>query len=505
MTATVPLLQMRGICKYFGSVHANEAVSLTVDPGEIIGLLGENGAGKTTLMNVLFGVYTADAGQIAIAGSPVTIRNAADALRLGIGMVHQHFHLVSSHTVLENLLVGQPGRWGQLDRSRIEQRLEEIKSRFGLEMDLDVQVRDLSIGQQQRLEIIKALLRGAKLLILDEPTASLTPQEADGLFNALRAMAVQQMGVIFISHKLNEIRAVTTRVVIMRYGRVTATVPNDDSTSNRQLAELMCEREIVASVKPPSTLGRELLRLTGINTHGGLRTALQDIDLSVCSGEILGVAGVSGNGQTELADVMSGMLPPLSGKMWLDGQELEPITPQQVQKQGLGRIPEDRMHTGLITTLPLSSCMVLPRIHEHRFSRFGMLNRKAIREFTKEQMQAFDIRANGPEVRTGTLSGGNLQKVLLARELAWDPTVLLAAQPTRGLDIAAAQFVHEQLLRLRSEGKAVVLISEDLEELFALADRIVVMYEGAINGRIPMTEATVQRVGLLMAGIKEAA
>ncbi|HED12245.1 MAG TPA: ABC transporter ATP-binding protein [Gammaproteobacteria bacterium] len=496
---------MRGICKYFGSVRANEEVDLTVTPGEIIGLLGENGAGKTTLMNVLFGVYTADAGQIDIAGTPATIRNAADALHLGVGMVHQHFHLVSHHSVMENLLVGQPGRWGQLDRPYIEQRLQEIRSRFGLEMNLDDQVRDLSIGQQQRLEIIKALLRGARLLILDEPTASLTPQEADGLFDALRAMAAQQMGVIFISHKLHEIRAVTTRVVIMRYGRVTATVVNDDSTTNRQLAELMCEHEIVAPVKASSTPGRELLRLVGICTAGGLRPALQDIDLQVHAGEILGVAGVSGNGQTELADVMSGMLTPLSGQMWLDGQVLRKITPRQVQRQGLGRIPEDRMHTGLITTLPLSSCMVLPRIHEHRFSRFGVLNRKAIRQFTKEQMQAFDVRASGPDVRTGTLSGGNLQKVLLARELAWDPTVLLAAQPTRGLDIAAAQFVHEHLLRLRTEGKAVVLISEDLEELFALSDRIVVMYEGVINGRMPIAEATVQNVGLLMAGITEAA
>jgi len=313
------------------------------------------------------------------------------------------------------------------------------------------------------------------------------------------------MGVIFISHKLHEIRAVTTRVVIMRYGRVTATTANDDTTTNRQLAELMCERELVAPIKSPSITGRELLRLTGISTASGLRTTLKQIDLGVCAGEILGVAGVSGNGQTELADVMSGMLTPITGQMYLDGKELPDITPQLVQKRGLGRIPEDRMHTGLITTLPLSDCMVLPRIHESRFSRFGLLNRKAIRSFTAAQMKAFDVRASGPDVRTGTLSGGNLQKVLLARELAWDPMVLLAAQPTRGLDIAAAQFVHEQLLRLRTEGKAVVLISEDLEELFTLADRIVVMYEGAINGRMSIAEATVQNIGLLMAGIEEAA
>ena len=501
----VPLLEMVGITKTFGSVTANDDVSLTLYPGDILGLLGENGAGKTTLMNVLFGVYTADAGLIRINGQPVRIRSSADALRHGVGMVHQHFHLVPCHTVLENLMVGQKGRGGRLDRKTVLDALEEIKRRFGLFVEPHALVSDLTIGEQQRLEIIKALIRGARVLILDEPTSTLTPQETEGLFEALRAMSSEGMGVIFISHKLQEVRAITNKVVIMRRGKVTATLSDLENVSRHRLAELMCGHEIVPPVKDSVTPGEVLLSFRNVSTGGTARSRLKDVSFELRAGEILGIAGVSGNGQRELAEIVSGVLAPVSGTVEVQGRVVTRVSPRYVQRLGVGRIPEDRMEIGLITALPLKDNMVLPRIHDPRFSRKGILKPRAILDFVVQQMKIFDIRAPGPEVRTGTLSGGNLQKALLARELAWDPLVLLADQPTRGLDVAAAQFVHRKFLELRKSGRAVLLISEDLEELFTLSDRIAVMYEGRINGMIPISEATVQKVGLLMAGMEAAA
>jgi ABC-type uncharacterized transport system ATPase subunit len=500
-----PLLEMRGIAKRFGAVQANDGVDLTLACGEILGLLGENGAGKTTLMNILFGVYAADAGRIAIDGRAVRIQSSADALAHGVGMVHQHFHLVPCLTVLENLMVGQSGRGLRLDRGFALARMQEIERRFCLQLPPDVRVGDLTIGEQQRLEIIKALARGARILILDEPTASLTPQEVDGLFTALRMMAAQRMGVIFISHKLHEILAVTTRVAIMQQGRVAAEVANDDTVSKRQLAELMTGHEITAPEKAPTTPGRVRLRIDRLKTHGGARPSLKGVCLEVRGGEILGIAGVSGNGQAELADVIAGVLPAAGGAIEINGTAVSRFTPREVQALETGRIPEDRMGTGLITSLPLGSCMVLPRIRDARFSRWGFLKHREIGRFADQQIRRFDIRAAGSRVRTGTLSGGNLQKVLLARELAWEPTLLLAAQPTRGLDVAATRFVHQRFLDLRSRGGAIVLISEDLEEIFALADRIAVMFEGRIMDVLDIREATVARVGLLMAGVREAA
>jgi len=496
---------MVGITKTFGSVTANDDVSLTLYPGDILGLLGENGAGKTTLMNVLFGVYTADAGLIRINGQPVRIRSSADALRHGVGMVHQHFHLVPCHTVLENLMVGQKGRGGRLDRKTVLDALEEIKGRFGLFVEPHALVSDLTIGEQQRLEIIKALIRGARVLILDEPTSTLTPQETEGLFEALRAMSSEGMGVIFISHKLQEVRAITNKVVIMRRGKVTATLSDLENVSRHRLAELMCGHEIVPPVKDSVTPGEVLLSFRNVSTGGTARSRLKDVSFELRAGEILGIAGVSGNGQRELAEIVSGMLAPVSGTVEVQGRVVTRVSPRYVQRLGVGRIPEDRMEIGLITALPLKDNMVLPRIHDPRFSRKGILKPRAILDFVVQQMKIFDIRAPGPEVRTGTLSGGNLQKALLARELAWDPLVLLADQPTRGLDVAAAQFVHQKFLELRKSGRAVLLISEDLEELFTLSDRIAVMYEGRINGMMPISEATVQKVGLLMAGMEAAA
>jgi len=495
-----PLIEMHAISKSFGPVKANEGVDLAVAPGEILGLLGENGAGKTTLMNILFGAYQPDAGEILVNGKPVSIRNSADALAAGIGMVHQHFHLASRLTVLENLLIGIPGKGGRLDRAGALARLDEIARNYGLHLDPDQPVSALSIGEQQRLEIIKALFRRARLLILDEPTAVLAPSEVDGLFSALRAMAAQGLGIIFISHKLNEVRALTHRCVVLRHGRVAGRVDVPAETTALEMAQLMCGHEIVPPERGPSVPGEVVLSLDAVSTggHGGM--PLREVTLAVREGEIVGIAGVSGNGQRALADVVSGMLKPQSGTMEIAGKRVAAFTPREVQALGLGRIPEDRMTTGLVTNLPLADSMVLPRIGTEAFSAKGLLKPGAILAFAEEQIRAYDIRCPGPMVRAGALSGGNLQKALLARELAFDPKVLIAAQPTRGLDIGAARFVHEKFLALRARRCGIVVVSEDLEELLALSDRIAVMYEGRIVGVLDSAEASVSRLGMLMSG-----
>jgi simple sugar transport system ATP-binding protein len=495
-----PLIEMRGIGKRFGSVEANAEVNLAVMPGEIVGLLGENGAGKTTLMNILFGAYAADTGEILVGGTPSTIRNSADALKAGIGMVHQHFHLAPRLSALDNLMVGIAGKGGRIDRSGGLARLADIKQRFGLWIEPDVPVSALSIGEQQRLEIIKALFRGARLLILDEPTAVLAPSEVEGLFAALRAMAAQGLGIIFISHKLNEVRALTHRCVVLRHGRVTGDVADPANTTAKAIAQLMCGHEIETPIRPARVPGDVTLRLANISTRDHPGTALHDVSLSVREGEILGIAGVSGNGQRALADVISGMVEPWSGMLEIAGKTISDFSPRAVQAAGLGRVPEDRMATGLVTNLPLADNMVLPRISDPAFSRKGFLRPRDIERFAERQIVDFDIRCPGPMTRAGALSGGNLQKALLARELAFHPRVLIAAQPTRGLDIGAARFVHEKFLALRQKGCAIVVISEDLEELLVLADRIAVMYEGRIAGTLDAKDASIASLGLLMTG-----
>jgi ABC-type uncharacterized transport system ATPase subunit len=502
MTEAGPLLELRGIDKRFGPVHANRSVDLTLRAREVLGLLGENGAGKTTLMNILFGIYHADAGEILIDGRTVAIHRPVDALAAGIGMVHQHFHLVDRHSVLENLMVGEPGRRGLIDRAGARARLEEIGARYGLRLDPDRQVGTLSVGERQRLEIVKALYRGARILILDEPTSVLTPQETLGLFRAIRAMAAQDVGVIFISHKLTEVRAITDRLVVMRQGAVVAETVNDGMLDARQLAELMCGHELTAPPRAATSPGPILLGLERVSTRPGPEhpVALEDVSLDVRGGEILGIVGVSGNGQRELAELIGGTLKAASGRIEVAGQTVTGAGARRMRRLGVAHVPEDRLGAGLLPTLPLADSMILTRVGDPPFSRRGILDHGAATRFVAAEMEKFGIRAAGPEARTGTLSGGNLQKALLARELAFEPLVLVAAQPTRGLDVAAKEFVHRQLLGLRARGRAVLVISEDLEELFEIADRIAVMFEGRIVDVMPVAGAEVARIGLMMAG-----
>jgi ABC-type uncharacterized transport system ATPase subunit len=502
---TQPIIEMRGISKRFGSLLANDNVSLAVAPGEILGLLGENGAGKTTLMNVLFGVYASDSGAILIDGRPVQIHNSADALKLGIGMVHQHFHLAPRLSVMENLLVGTPGKNGLLNLAGGLAKLADIEREFGLKLDPNRLVSSLAVGEQQRLEIIKALFRGARLLILDEPTAVLAPTDVDGLFTALRAIASKGLGIIFISHKLNEVRALTTRCIVLRQGKLSGEVSKPAAASAREIAELMCGHEIVTPTRPAAKFGKPVLELDGVVTANHPGTHLKNITLSVRAGEIVGVAGVSGNGQKALADVISGLLRPKLGTLEVAGLPVTEFSPRAVQALGLGRIPEDRLASGLVSNMSLAESMALPRIGQAPFSRKGLLQKAAIGEFALKQISDYAIKCQGPDVRTGTLSGGNLQKALLARELAFNPRVLIVSQPTRGLDIGAAHFVYDKFIALRASGCGLLVISEDLEELLTLADRIAVLYEGEIAGLFESADATVSKLGYMMAGGRELA
>ncbi len=494
---TTPLLEMRGIDKRFGAVHANRSVDLTLEHGEILGLLGENGAGKTTLMNVLFGIYAADAGSVRIGGRRCRIGTPAAALAAGIGMVHQHFHLVAPHTVIENLMLGQRG--GGLHRGAAIARLAAIAGHYGLELDPDARVADLSVGEQQRLEIVKALYRGARILILDEPTSVLTPQQSESLFAALRALAADRVGIIFITHKLDEVLAITDRITVMRRGAVTAHATNDGTLDRRRIAELMCGYNPAPPPAVAAPPGATLLAARGLRvaTRGGPG---KPFDIELRGGEILGVAGVSGSGQRELAETLAGVRPSAGGTIEVDGQPIAHPTVRRMQALGIGHVPEDRIGEGLLGGLTLADSMMLTRIADPRFSRGGWLRRGAIRAFVEQQVERYDIRGGGAATRTALLSGGNLQKVLLARELAFDPRVLIAAQPTRGLDVGAVEFVHQRIVEVAERGGAVLLISEDLEELMALSARVMVMFEGGLAGILDARAASAASIGLLMTG-----
>jgi simple sugar transport system ATP-binding protein len=493
---------MRNIVKRFPGVLANDRVNFAVKAGEIHALLGENGAGKSTLMKILYGLYHPDEGEILIEGQPVRIESPSDSIARGIGMIHQHFMLVDSLTVAENVALGlHSSREPRLDLEVVAARILELAGKYGLNIDPRATISDLSVGQQQRVEIMKALYRGAALLVLDEPTAVLTPQEVDDLFVIFRQMARDGHALIFISHKLHEILALTDRVSVLRDGqmigtRLTAEVTKED------LAQMMVGREVLLERKrPPATLGEVRLKLdqvSAVNDKG--RPILQNISFAVHSGEIVGVAGVSGNGQKPLAEVIAGLWPVAEGQITLEGKTVTNLPPVDMIAAGLSYIPEERMHDGAIKDFSVAENLILQDHIRPPYSQGIFLNFKQIARHASEMIRQFNVKTPSRETLVKNLSGGNIQKMILARELARRPRVLIAAQPTRGVDIGAIEYIHNQLLQHRAEGLATLLISEDLDEVRALSDRIVVVFGGEMMGIVANDETTVEELGLMMAG-----
>ncbi|MFO7311575.1 MAG: ABC transporter ATP-binding protein [Bacillota bacterium] len=496
-----PIVELIGIRKRFGPVVANDGVDLAVLRGEIHCLLGENGAGKSTLMKILYGLYPPDGGEIRVRGQKVHIRSPRDAMALGIGMVHQHFMLVDRLTVAENLIAGQePVRNGLLDLRRARQAIREMADRYGLRVDPDARVQDLSVGEQQRVEILKALMRNVDILILDEPTAVLTPQEVDELFRVMLQLKADGKTLIFITHKLRETMAFSDRVTVLRNGRHVGTWRTAD-TSPEQLAEMMVGRQVTLRVARPHRLPGDVLleldRVSAIDDRGQPR--LRDVTLSVRSGEILGIAGVEGNGQLELEEVIAGLRPISSGRIRINGQEPRQPGPRGRRALGLAHIPSDRLRRGLAAPLPVTRNGILGRHWQPPFARRGVLREPAIRSHVGQLLAEFQIRGR-LDAPASTLSGGNQQKLVVARELAHGPRVILACQPTRGVDVGAIEHIHSRLLEMRAAGAAILLISADLDELLALSDRLVVMYEGTIVAEGPADRFTRKELGLWMAG-----
>jgi general nucleoside transport system ATP-binding protein len=499
-------VRMRGITKRFPGVVANEDVDFEAAPGEVHALLGENGAGKTTLSNILTGLYRPDAGEIELYGEHMRFHSPRDALDAGICMVHQHFRLVSPFTVAENVVLGDhrsEGRSFVLHQRKIERRVAELGERYGLGIHPRARVWQLSVGEQQRVEILKALYREARILIMDEPTAVLTPQEAEALFETLRAMTAEDHTVIFISHKLHEVKAVADRVTVLRGGRSVATV-NAAETTQRSLAALMVGREIdeARRIDRANPAGDAIaLSVRGLTVTGDRdNVAVSDVSLDVLAGEIIGVAGVAGNGQRELAEAVYGMRPAVEGSVRVAGGALASGDPRSAIAAGVAHVPEDRLGTGLAPSLSVASNAVLKSYRRPPVSRGPLLLKRRMREAARSLIDGYDVKTPGTETPVRNLSGGNLQKLVLGREFQGSPKVLVAAQPTRGLDVGAIETVHAYLRDAASSGVAVLLISEDLDEIRALADRIVVMYEGRIVGECDPVQTTVEEIGLLMAG-----
>jgi ABC-type uncharacterized transport system ATPase subunit len=495
---------MRGITKRFPGVVANDGVDFDAVAGEVHALLGENGAGKSTLSNILTGLYRPDEGEISLYGRQVEFHAPRDALDAGICMVHQHFRLVEPFTVAENVLLGDhrgEGRAFRLRPRAIERRVVELSKRYGQPVDPRARIWQLSLGEQQRVEILKALYREARILILDEPTAVLTPQESEALFVTLRGIAAEGRTVIFISHKLHEVKAVADRVTVLRGGRLIATVPAAEATP-RSLAALMVGRELGGGRKPSERqAGEVVLELDGVWAQGDRGgAALKGVSLSVLAGEIAAVAGVAGNGQRELAETIAGMRAPTKGTMRFRGRRLHGGDPREAIGAGIAYIPEDRLGTGVAPSLSIASNLVLKAYREPEVSRGPLLRLRQIRDRALELISRYRIATPGPAAPARLLSGGNLQKIVLAREFSGKPRLLVAASPTRGLDVGAIETVHAYLRDAAAGGMGVLLISEDLDEILALADRIAVMYEGEILGEFDAREADVEEIGLLMAG-----
>lgn len=494
---------MEGIVKRFPGVLANDHVDFEVRTGEVHALLGENGAGKTTLMSILAGIYRADAGNIYINNRRVHIKSPRDAIKEGVGMIHQNFLLINSHSVAENITLGYDRPRFLLKRKKLEQEIQEIGQQFGLEVDPQAKIWQLSVGEQQRVEILKMLYRGAKILILDEPTAVLTPQEVQELFSTLRRMAQAGHAVVFISHKLEEVMRISDRITVLRKGRKVATLATRD-TNPGELARLMVGREVFFDIKKsPPKPGEEVLAIRDLHalSDKGL-PALKGVSLSVYSGEILGIAGVAGNGQKELAEVISGLRPAKGGKVLICGKDLTSVPPRRVIEEKVAYIPEDRKGVGTVGNLSVLDNLILKDYRRAPFSSGTFLNLRYIRDHASSLVEKFQIITPTLETSAKLLSGGNLQRLILAREISCSPKLMIAVHPTRGLDVSATESVHRMLLEQRENGAAILLISEDLDELTAISDRLAVIYEGEIMGIVEPKEVTLEEIGLMMAGKK---
>jgi ABC-type uncharacterized transport system ATPase subunit len=494
-------LELRGITKRFGSVVANDGIDLVVRPGEIHALLGENGAGKSTLMNVLYGLYQADEGQILIDDTPVAFKGPRDAMVAGIGMVHQHFMLIPVFTVAENVELGheQTRRLGFLDHRKARRLVAEVSARYGLDVPPDALVADLPVGVQQRVEIVKALIRNANVLILDEPTAVLTPRETDDLMQVMRALRDGGTSIVFITHKLREVRAVADRITVIRRGAVVGeALP---SASSAELASMMVGRPVLLTVdKGLAAPGEPVLQVESlrvVNQSG--QVAVDDVSFSVRSGEIYAVAGVQGNGQTELTESLIGLNRPTAGRIRIDGDDVTRESVDEILSRGVGYVPEDRSHDGMVAGFTIAENLVLDIFDQAPFAKGMSLDLKSIRDNAEHRVQEFDIRTPSIHANASTLSGGNQQKLVLARELSRPLRILVVAQPTRGVDVGSQEFVHKRIIEERDSGAAVVLISSELDEVLALADRIAVMYRGRIIGEVP-AGTSAEQIGLLMAG-----
>jgi simple sugar transport system ATP-binding protein len=499
------VLELRGITKAFPGVLANDHIDLTLQEGEIHALLGENGAGKTTLMNILYGLYKPDEGEIWVRGEKVDIHDPNDAIQRGIGMVHQHFMLVPVMTVTENVMLGvEEKRNGIfLDRATVAKRIREISEQYGLEVDPDAYIKDLPVGAQQRVEIIKVLYRQADILIMDEPTAVLTPQEVEGLFKVLRSLVEKGKSLIFITHKLKEVMALANRITVLRAGRTVGTVTPQEVTPEK-LAAMMVGREVnlvvpkkIATPQEPALVVKDLY-VEDERHHPSVR----GVSFDVKKGEVLGIAGVQGNGQTELVYALTGLLPYQSGEIEILGQPIQHAAPRKILERGVAHIPEDRQRHGLLLSFPIYDNMVLCTYYQPPFAKGIVRQEKVIYENAERLVEEYDVRTPSIFVNVSTLSGGNQQKVIVAREFSRPIQLLIASQPTRGLDVGSIEYIHSRIIQKRDEGTAVLLVSSELDEILALSDRIAVMYRGQIVDIVPALDVSREYLGLLMAGVR---
>ena len=506
MSERTPVLEVRGITKRFPGVLANDNIHLTLYKGEVLGLLGENGAGKSTLMNLIYGLYKPDEGEILINGRSVEISGSKDAIDLGVGMVHQHFQLVDVLTVTENVMLGNESVSGPfLRRDVARKRIIELSKEYGLEVNPDALIADLPVGIQQRVEIIKALYRDADILILDEPTAVLTPQETRGLFKIMHTLLDKGVSIIFISHKLKEVLEICDAVAVLRRGKVAGHADPKQSTE-QSLASLMVGRDVILEVdKVPAQPGEDILVVFDLYVNDDRKLpAVEGVTFEVKRGEILGVAGVQGNGQTELVEALTGMRASESGQFFIKGEDMTGASPRRVTEKGVGHVPEDRQRDGLVSSFTVMHNMVLSTYYKNDFSHSIVVDDRAIAENASQLVEQYDVRPPIINNPAGGLSGGNQQKVIVAREFSRDVDLLIASQPTRGLDVGSIEFIHKQIIRMRDKGAGILLVSSELDEILSLADRVAVMFEGEIIDILPIEQADKDTVGLRMAGVRDA-